>query len=191
LFFVDADCELVYEGDLPTFITKNFASSPKIGVVGFGMLANGQPTQWNYGELMHPVHEAADQKLEEMLHAGEITEAQFIAWAPARAASFRMLPEKTKEVGWVAEGCFAIRADVFKRLGGFDPNMRYHEAHDLNARVQELGYKTMYNPAVVVNHLMHDSRLHRRAADFRAGQLYYYQKHWGMSETVFNHLFDR
>jgi GT2 family glycosyltransferase len=188
IFFLDADCELIYKDDLPELITKSF-SSKKTGVVGFGMLGNGQPTQWNYGELMHPVHEAADQKLEEMLNTGAITKAQFITWAPARAASFGMLPEKTKSVGWVAEGCFAVRASVFKQLGGFDSNMRYHEAHDLNAGVQELGYQTIFNPTLVANHLMFDTRMHRRAADFQAGRFYYYQKHWGMSKEVFDHLF--
>jgi len=190
IFFLDAGCQLIYEGDLPELIIKSFSASPTIGVVGFGMLGNGQPAQWNYGELMHPVHEAADQKLEEMLNAGAITKEQFMTWAPPRAASFGMLPEKTKEVGWVGEGCFAIRADVFKEIGGFASKMRYHETHDLNARVHELGYKTIFNPTLIVNHLMHDSRLQRREADFRAGRLYYYQKHWGMSKEVFDRLFD-
>jgi hypothetical protein len=62
--------------------------------------------------------------------------------------------------------------------------------HNFNARVQENGYKTLFNPILIAKHLAHDSRMQRRGEDVRAGRLYYYQKHWGMSEEVFAHLFD-
>lgn len=143
------------------------------------------------GDLMHPVHEAADQKLDEMLKQGVITPEQFIQGAPARASSYRMLPEtESKEVGWVAEGCFAVRASLYRKLGGFAVNMRHHETHDFNARVQEAGFKTIFCPLNVARHLEHDSRAKRRSEDERQGRLYFYQKHWGMSEEVFKRLFD-
>ncbi len=189
VLFVDADCELIYEGNLPDLITNNFSSN-KIGVIGFGILDNKQPMHWNYGNLMHPVHEAGDQKALEMFEANEITQEQFVQAAPALAASLRMAPETVKQVGWVAEGCFAIRADLFKELHGFDTNMRYHETHDLNARVQQLGYKTLFDPTPVVEHLKFDSRFHRRSTDERDGRNYYYKKHWNMSEETFKHLVD-
>ncbi len=140
---------------------------------------------------MHPVHEAADQRLEEMLRKGIINEGQFIVGAPKRAASFRLLPEPNSvEVGWVAEGCFAIRTELFKRINGFDAQMRYHETHDLNTRAQKCGYKTIFNPTLVAEHLAHDSRMQTRREDERAARLYYYQTHWGMSENIFALLFD-
>lgn len=191
LLFLDADCQVEYSGDLARFIQSSFEDAT-IGVVGYGITnKTGVPMAWNYGELMHPVHEAADQRLEEMLKTGSITEEQFKLGAPARAASFRMFGEsEPKEVGWVAEGCFAVRAGLFYDMGGFAPAMRYHETHDFNARIQKAGFKTIFNPTTVATHLSFDSRLHHRKDDERLGRLYYYQRHWGMSEEVFCHLFD-
>ena len=192
LLFLDADCELIVSpSELMTAMADNF-SHQENGVVGFSIQnKDGQPMSWNYGDLMHPVHEAADQKLDEMLKQGVITPEQFILGAPARASSYRMIPEvEPKEVGWVAEGCFAVRSSLYRKLGGFAFNMRYHETHDFNARVKEAGYKTIFCPLTVARHLEYDSRFERRTEDERQGRLYYYQKHWGMSEEVFKRLFD-
>lgn len=188
---MDADCKVTYKKDISKLIAASFRLRDT-GVVGFSLTdTSSKPMKWNYGRLMHPVHEAADQKLDDMLESGAIDEKQFIEWAPVRAASYRLLKEeRTMEVGWVAEGCFTVRADLFKRIGGFSEQMRYHETHDLNARLQELGYKTLFNPTNVAQHLEYDSRMHRRKSDDRNGKLYYYQKHWGMSEEVFSKLFD-
>lgn len=191
LFFLDADCQVVYGEDISKLIIASFEHRGD-GVIGFSLIdRESKLMRWNYGELMHPVHEVPDQKLDEMVAQGALTQEQFIEWAPARAASYRLLEEKNiKEVGWVAEGCFAIRADLYKQIGGFAEKMRYHETHDFNVRVQELGYRTLFNPINVARHLEHDSRLHCRESDVRSGKLYYYQKHWGMSEEVFSKLFD-
>jgi len=147
--------------------------------------------KWNYGSLMHPVHDGADQKLEQMMNQKLIAKEQFMMGAPSRAASYRMVSEKRpKEVGWVAEGCFAIKASLFKELRGFDAAMRFHEAHDLCARLRHLGYKTVFNPMELVQHLEHDSRMSRRSEDEIAAKFHYLKKHWGMSKKVFGHLFD-
>ncbi len=191
LFFIDADCKVIYEGDLATLVKDSFIND-SYGAVGYSITNNdNEPMKWNYGDLMHPVHEASDQKLEDMLKGGLINEEQFMTGAPARAATFRLLPEPApKPVGWVAEGCFAIRTELYEKLGGFAAQMRYHETHDFNARVQENGYLTIFNPINVAQHLAYDSRMHRREEDIRTSRLYYYQQHWGMSEEVFVHLFD-
>lgn len=191
IFFLDADCQIVYKNDIAELIATSFTQNND-GVVGFSLLdRESKPMRWNYGELMHPVHEAPDQKFDDLLASGKITRKQFIEWAPARAASYRLLEEKDiKEVGWVAEGCFAIRADLFKHIDGFAEQMRYHETHDFNARVGEAGYRTLFNPTNIAQHLEYDSRMQRRESDIRSGRLYYYQRHWGMSEDVFSKLFD-
>lgn len=190
LFFIDADCEVTYRDDLVDVIDQGFEEFD-VGVVGFGILnPDGTPMKWNYGDLMHPIAEAADQRLEEMMDRKQIAKEQFVIGAPSRAASYRMLPErKPKVVGWVAEGCFAIKTDLFKELGGFDTAMRFHEAHDLNARARDLGYKTVFNPIGLVQHMEYDSRFERRPEDEIGAKFHYFQKHWGMSEGVFRNLF--
>lgn len=190
LFFIDADCQVTFRGNLGNVIDEGFEDAD-LGVIGFGIVnPDGSPMRWNYGSLMHPVLEAGDQRLEDMMARKLIAKEQFMIGAPSRAASYRMLSEKRpREVGWVAEGCFAIRTELFKELGGFDTAMRFHEAHDLNARVQRLGYKTLFNPVALVRHLEHDSRFERRAEDELAAKFHYFQKHWSMGEEVFRHLF--
>jgi len=191
LLFIDADCELIYSGDFEKLITSNFEDE-QTGVVGFTILNSlNEPMDWNYGDLMHPVHEASDQTLQDMWEAEQITKEQFTLGAPHRAASLRMLPEtEPTQVGWVAEGCFAVRASLFKQLGGFSTEMRYHETHDFNARVLEAGYKTMFCPIALVRHLEFDSRMSRRDEDEREARLFYYRRHWDMGERTFKLLFD-
>jgi GT2 family glycosyltransferase len=191
LFFIDADCQVRHGGDLGDLIDESFEDTD-VGVVGFGILnSDGDPMKWNYGSLMHPVLEAADHRLEELMERKLIAKEQFMIGAPARAASYRLLSEKRpKEVGWVAEGCFATRTELFKELGGFDTAMRFHEAHDLSARVQQTGKKTVFNPIALAQHLEYDSRFDRRSEDEMAAKFHYFHKHWGMSEEVFRHLFD-
>ena len=84
-----------------------------------------------------------------------------------------------------------MRAALFRQLKGFDERMRYHEAHDLGARVKAAGYEVVFNPTVVAKHLEHDSRMERRNQDYLQGARYYYRKHWGMSQAIFDRLFDK
>jgi hypothetical protein len=67
-------------------------------------------------------------------------------------------------VGWKGEtrrtidwhsGCFIlIRADLAKRLGGFDEQFfYYYEDMDLCRRVWEAGYSIIYNPEMSITHL--------------------------------------
>jgi glycosyltransferase involved in cell wall biosynthesis len=190
LLFIDADCELIYRNGIVSLVRHCF-TRPTYGVVGFGIRsAAGAPMPWNFGSLMHPLRDASDFAIETLWRSGSLTGKQFATLAPVRAASLRLVPvPKAREVGWVSEACFAIRAPLFARLRGFDKAMRYHEAHDFHARLSALGYGTVFTPTDVVRHRELDSRLRRRQQDERQGRLHYYQKHWGMSEKVFDLLF--
>jgi GT2 family glycosyltransferase len=51
----------------------------------------------------------------------------------------------TREVFWATGACFVVRADLFKKLGGFDDDFFAHmEEIDLCWRFKNLGYKIMY-----------------------------------------------
>lgn len=191
VLFVDADCKITFRNSIPELIKREFVQ-PDVGVIGFNVIdKEGRPMSWNYGDLMHPVHEAADKKLQEMLEAEQISNQQFITYAPRRAASLRMLPEgETKEVGFVAEGCMAVRSSVLKEVKGFAEQIRYHETHDFCARVKALGYRVVFNSTTLVRHLEYDTRMTRRDEDIQEGRFYYYQKHWGMNKKVFDKLFE-
>lgn len=56
---------------------------------------------------------------------------------------------------WVSGGSSAVRADIFKKLHGFDPlyNPFYWEDIDLSYRAQKAGYKTIFESKSVVTHV--------------------------------------
>lgn len=61
----------------------------------------------------------------------------------------------TREVDYCSGAALAVRADVFRRLGGFDERFApaYYEDTDLCFAVRRLGYKVLYCPnAKVIHH---------------------------------------
>lgn len=58
------------------------------------------------------------------------------------------------EIFWATGACFFVRSDVFKQLGGFDPKFFAHmEEIDLCWRIQNAGFKIMYQPISTVYHV--------------------------------------
>jgi GT2 family glycosyltransferase len=93
--------------------------------------------------------------------------------------------ETERTVGWLA-GCFILlRADLLKRLGGFDEQFfYYHEDMDLCRRVWQAGYSILYNPHVSITHLGGQSTSKRFppiafALDGQITRYRYYYKHYG------------
>jgi len=91
-----------------------------------------------------------------------------------------------RSVGWLA-GCFILfRADLLKRLGGFDEQFfYYHEDMDLCRRVWEAGYSILYTPDVTITHLGGQSTSKRFppitfALDGQITRYLYYYKHYGI-----------
>jgi GT2 family glycosyltransferase len=91
-----------------------------------------------------------------------------------------------RTVGWLA-GCFILmRADLLKRLGGFDEQFfYYYEDTDLCRRVWEAGYPIMYTPDLSITHLGGQSTINRFtpisfALDAAVTRYLYYYKCYGM-----------
>jgi N-acetylglucosaminyl-diphospho-decaprenol L-rhamnosyltransferase len=70
---------------------------------------------------------------------------------------YRMLDwdhAKARRVDWISGACFAIRRDVFDRLGGFNEDYyMYLEEIDLCTRTKALGVAVGYEPAAQVVHV--------------------------------------
>jgi GT2 family glycosyltransferase len=91
-----------------------------------------------------------------------------------------------RTVGWLA-GCFIlIRADLIKRLRGFDEQFfYYYEDTDLCRRVWEAGYPILYTPDFTITHLGGQSTINRFtpisfALDAAVTRYLYYYKCYGM-----------
>jgi GT2 family glycosyltransferase/glycosyltransferase involved in cell wall biosynthesis len=70
-----------------------------------------------------------------------------------------------REVDYCSAACLLVRADVWKRIGGFDH--RYHPAYfedaDLCMSIRALGLRVLYQPAAVALHQEHTSSSPRNA----------------------------
>jgi glycosyltransferase involved in cell wall biosynthesis len=59
-----------------------------------------------------------------------------------------------REVDYASAACLLVRADVWKRAGGFDARYApaYYEDADLCMAIRELGMRVIYQPAAVIVH---------------------------------------
>lgn len=91
----------------------------------------------------------------------------------------RFSPDKLSMVDFVSGGFMMVRAEVFKKLGGFDENFfMYVEDMELCFRVKKAGYETYFTPNVVVSHKGQGSSNRTFAiVNIYKGILYFYKKH--------------
>ncbi len=62
--------------------------------------------------------------------------------------------DNSREIFWATGACMFIRADLFKKAGGFDVDFFAHmEEIDLCWRFKNMGYKIMYSPGSTVYHI--------------------------------------
>ncbi|UII29835.1 glycosyltransferase family 2 protein [Fulvivirga ulvae] len=79
-----------------------------------------------------------------------------------------------KQIFWATGACLFIRADIFHKMEGFDPDFFAHmEEIDLCWRINSAGYKVMYNGNSTVYHVgggtLHKSNPRKTYLNFRNG----------------------
>lgn len=89
--------------------------------------------------------------------------------------------DRALEVGWIAEGFFAIPRELFEKVGRFDEGFfMAFEGADLSERLRQVGYKTYFcseAEAEILESHTHDAS--RRGKWFLHGRNLYYKKHFG------------
>ncbi len=85
-----------------------------------------------------------------------------------------------REVSYCSAACLLIPRNLFERLGGFDALFKpaYYEDVDLCMRIQELGYKVVYQPEATVIHLEFSSSSTERAVDLMRLNKGRFQSRW-------------
>lgn len=62
--------------------------------------------------------------------------------------------DQPTEIFWASGACLFIRSEIFRQLGGFDPDFFAHQEEiDLCWRIHQLGKKIIFTPQSVVYHL--------------------------------------
>jgi len=89
-----------------------------------------------------------------------------------------------RQVDWQSGCCMMFRADLLKRLGGFDDRFYYYyEDVDLCRRVWDAGYPIVYTPRVTVTHLGGQSTSQRFPIPFELdkyrNRYRYFYKYYG------------
>jgi len=93
---------------------------------------------------------------------GRVQESGSIVWADGTAWNYgRGLPPEfaevtaVRDVDYCSGAAIAIRADLFRRLGGFDERYApaYYEDTDLCFAVRAAGHRVVVQPSAVVTHL--------------------------------------
>ncbi|HET9146471.1 MAG TPA: glycosyltransferase, partial [Acetobacteraceae bacterium] len=127
---------------------------------------------------------------------GRLQEAGSIIWADGTTTGYLrdaspLAPEANflRDVDYCSGVFLLCRADLVKRLGGFDPafSPAYYEEVDLCIRMAEAGYRIVYDPAAVVHHLEYGSAANTEASMMlmRRGRGMFRRKHERFLGTKF------
>jgi hypothetical protein len=91
--------------------------------------------------------------------------------------------EDTRPVGYLAACAVALRRDLFRELGGFDPSFKHqYEDADLCARIAAKGLAVCYYPGAVITHIRGVNRGRYPLSVLEKAEeskLTYFRKHFG------------
>lgn len=96
-------------------------------------------------------------------------------------------PKKISKVDWIKGGFFMIRAEVLRKLKGFDENIfMYTEDMELCYRAQKAKYATYFYPQAKILHVDQGSSNRTFAViNIYENLLYFYKKHRSNNEYIF------
>lgn len=91
----------------------------------------------------------------------------------------RKNPSKIASVDWVSGASMMIRADIFKKINGFDEDyFMYMEDMDICFRIKKLGYQVYFYPNIKIEHAERASSNKTFAiVHIYKGLLLFYKKH--------------
>ena len=178
IIYLNADTRVTENWIQP--IIEVFKNDSQVGIVGNLQLKDGgqwhdtidgagSEWTWESGSFVHIGRHSYNRKV--------------IArpWKPEKAPS-DILTLDEREI--VTGCCLAIRSDLNKEIGGFNPNFRvgYWEDSDLCLTVREKGWKVMFQPDSVIYHkLGHTNSGAHKHQDFNRN---YFWNKWVVSERI-------
>jgi GT2 family glycosyltransferase len=187
ILFLDNDIELL-GSDNAADVVAEFARFPNAAVVGPLIFSTADEPMWyNWGHDFRPYAWGLAEALNRMALAHwENPEVMATIREIAKGAVSNFEEPRDRPVDWVVEMFFAVRADVFRELNGFDQNFRmFHSGPDFCLRARRAGYQVRLTTRFTAKHL--DQRTgtdETRMRDNLASTVYYFRKHYGLSEEL-------
>ena len=158
LFFLNPDT-LIKDNIFPKII-EVFKNDSQTGVVSpLLILDNGEIQPWAYGQ---------EENLSQLIKR-------------------KIKKDLSKTIDWVSGAALVIRADIFRKIGGFDEKFfAYFEDRDLFLGVRKIGYKIMVLPEVKVIHFGGKSLISdkKRKKLYYQSQNYFWHKHYGLLKSI-------
>ncbi len=167
LFFLNNDTEI--ENDCFTPIINFFSTRTHVGIVGPKLVYGDGSFQLSFGKFPTLLNEYQTKRL-------------------LKRERRLVPPTQPQQVDWVTGAALCIPKLLFTSIGGFDQHyFMYFEDADLCKRVSNEGYSVWYIPALgIVHHKgkSYTQSSERITVEYRKSQLYYYQKHCSIVETL-------
>ncbi|KLO32796.1 glycosyltransferase family 2 protein [Mycobacterium haemophilum] len=156
--FIDADMDL-QTADAPAVAREVFAryADRGVGMVG-GLVSRLDGTQepHNYGavfSLLGSISSGFPWMIYSLRDKPRLARAVQRVIAPITKGWPNILePPIPKPAYWVHEGNMLVNAGLFRSVGGYDPMLRSHEIQDLAIRLEKMGIKRQFDPAIKVVH---------------------------------------
>lgn len=192
ILFLDADMQFL-SNDVAEKIRQHFVNKLDLAVLGAQINSStNEPMWYNWGYESSPKRDGITSALNSiaLAHWGDETIMAAMREA-ARNEVGHFEPVKDRKVDWVVEQFFAVRADIFQQLEGFDPQFkRFHEGPDYCKRAKNLGFTTQFCTDIKLKHLdMHTGEDAERAKALRDSTAYWYKKHYGVPAEIIEQFF--
>jgi len=183
IHFVDADMEITTQ-DAPAVAQELMAryAGQQVGAVG-GLVCRpgGGQDPFNYGPavcLRSQLEYAAPilvDRAQSIPGAARIVQA--IGLVARRGWPDILSPPRPRSTFWLHEGNMLIYSSVFRRIGGYDPAMRHHEALALAVKLSKANVKRQFDPAIAAIHYGTDVRGRARGSEKRDARRYLNQSY--------------
>ncbi len=143
-YYLLANPDLVFQEDAIDLLVEAAERAPRAGALG--------PAIFNSDGTLYPSARALPSLRNGIGHALFSRSWPSNPWT----RSYRPLPAGSIEpvaVGWLSGACLLVRADAFRRIGGFDESFfMYFEDVDFGRRIGIAGLQNVYVPAARAIH---------------------------------------
>lgn len=185
--FLDADMEL--QTDQPAARARELVTRyapDNVGVIG-GLVLRPDGTQepFNYGPRISgrtTIESAVIRRLlDRPRWGGAKASVRAVMRLSQRGWPDPSVPPVPRKVFWSHEGNMVISSEAFRKVGGYDPAIPYHEIQDLSIRLETAGIGRRFDPSICARHLMIDVRGRNRRDHEREGKRRLRQRYgaWG------------